>query len=311
MTTLDYVKSAIILIILIFGLIFTLTTTNIIHCQSVGQSWCKLYFSIVGRPRILVVYGSDGLGNVNKLMSILQNREILGLSVQNQNIDYISTTNYLEKFKMVIVTQARTMSSDQVKMFFDYATHGGILVWTGDAGVASYPDDKNPSDYNFPNAGPWIRIDSKNEIINFGKLISAKYIDNFCNYTNCSSPTNGYVGHLKADPDSTITNGIPPNQELHGDFALVTLINNTSTFEDLELDTSSNLIGKAPEDSKGLGHVFPIMIRSGIGKNIIYLASPIEYLVDSDNPAFASTNTGTNLPSTIRNMFEEYFGQIR
>jgi len=309
MKTLDYVKAGLIIIVLIFGLVFALTATNIIHCQSIGQGWCKMYWSIVGQPKVLVVFGFDGIGNAEKLVSILSDKDVIGIRAQLQNIDYIRTSSYLKNYKMVIVTQAKTMSSDQIKIFNDYASTG-ILIWTGDAGTSSVPTDKKLSDYNIDNPDPWTRVTSNEEIIQFGKdTLSAQYIENYCNYVNCADYHKDFAGFLKADPNSTIANGIPNKQQFYGDFALVKLVNNTSTTMDISLDREGvNIIGKNPKDTKGLGTVFPFMIRSGVGKNVVYLATPIENLIDSKDPFYDTSNTGNNLPTTIRKLYQDYFG---
>ncbi len=308
MSAIDYIKAILIFLILIFGLVFTLTYTNIVHCQTVGQSWCDMYWYLVGAPRILVVFGSDGMGNADRLMSILADREILGIRTQPQLLDRITTTSYLEKYKMVIVTQAKTMSDNQIEMFYEYASHGGILVWTGDAGTSSYPEDKKLTDYNMKDAGPWTRINKNGDIIPFGELLSAEYLGNFCGYVNCASLGGDFVGYLKQDPDSTIAGGIAPNTPMYGDFALTTPINNSSTVVEVNIDYGSNMISKDPKDKKGLGSFFPLMIRSQLGKNVIYIAAPIEYLTQSTDVAYTSGNTKTNIPTTIRKMFQEYFG---
>jgi len=310
MNTLDYIKSILIFLILIFGLVFTLTTTNIIHCNTIGNVWCDAYWSIVGQPRILVAYGSDGLGNAEKLLTILQDREVLGIRAQSQKLEYITTTSYLKNYKMIVVTQAKTISSDHMKMFYDYASQGGILVWTGDAGTSKMPSDKTTNDYNLGSKGPWVRVTKNQEIIDFGSLISAEYVDNLCNYVNCSA-VNSVSGYFKPDPNSSIANGIPPRYQMFGDFAIVTPINNTSTYVDLYVDYQTNLISKNPSDKKGLGYIFPIIIRSQLGKNIVYIASPIENLIDSKETRFENSNTGTNIPTTIRKLFEDFFGTAK
>jgi len=311
MSTLDYIKAALIFLILIFGLVFTLTYTNIVHCNTIGQSWCDIYWYLVGTPKILVVFGHDGLGNANRLMSVLADREILGIRTQPQLVDHIKTTTYLENYKMVIVTQAKTLSNDEIAMFHEYATHGGILVWTGDAGTSSYSNDKKLSDYNFTNSGPWTRINSKGKIIPFGELISAEYIDNFCGYVNCTSLSQDFVGYLKQDPNSIIAAGIPPKTAMYGDFALVNPINNTSTIIEINIDYGTNMISKDPKDTKGIGSYFPLLIRSQLGKNVIYFSAPIEYIVQSPSDSDYNSKTKTNIPTTIRNLFQEYFGTAK
>ncbi|PIU22370.1 MAG: hypothetical protein COT14_01550 [Candidatus Diapherotrites archaeon CG08_land_8_20_14_0_20_30_16] len=313
MSYLDYIKAILIILILVFGLLFALTATKVVHCKTIGQFWCNVYWDLVESPRVLIVFGGDGLGNAEKLLTILQNRDIISLktTTQVQNLAYVPTTSYLDKYNMVIVTQAKSMSSDQLLMFYEYAIKGNILVWTGDAGTSSMPNDKKLSDYNIENTNVWTRVNSDEKVVPFGELISAEYIDNFCNLVNCGSINTDFVGELLPDPDSPIAGGIKPRTSyLSGDFAIVKQINNSSTVVDLSVDYQSNLITKSKSDTKGLGNVFPIMIRSGLGKNIVYVAVPLEYLVDVNAPdhKFDASNTGMQYPGTIRRLFLEYFG---
>jgi len=311
MSTLDYIKAALIFLILIFGLVFTLTYTNIVRCSTIGQSWCDMYWYLVGQPKILVAYGHDGLGNAEKLMAVLADREILGIRTQPQVIDHIKTTSYLEKYKMVIVTQAKTMSTEEIEMFHQYASKGGILVWTGDAGTKSYQEDRKLSDYNIKDTNPWTRVNKNDQIIPFGELLSAEYIDNFCGFVNCTTLNQEFVGYLKQDPDSTIATGIAPNTAMYGDFAIVTPINNTSTFIEVNIDYGTNMISKDPKDKKGLGNFFPLIIRSQLGKNVIYISAPIEYIIHSPSDNTIDPKRTTNIPTTIRNLFKEYFGTAK
>lgn len=313
MEKMDYItflKSAIITIILVFVLVFTLTYTHIVPCKSIGKTWCDIYYGIVGTPKILIVFGNDGLGNAQKLESILNNKELFQIHPQIKHVDTILTLSYLKNYDMVIVTQAKTLSNNQIQVFYDYVNStNGVLVWTGDAGTKYMPDDKKPSDLNadFKNH-PWVRVVEGNKILNFSTLLSAEYIDNFCNLINCTNDLKGHVGGITflQTEENSFTSGIKPGTNFSGDFGVVTFIYNTSSKVDLAVNYGAPI---STADNKKINPILPLIIRSQIGKKVVYSAMPLEYYIDM--PGFEQSNTGMNLPLTTRYLLEEYLGYIK
>ncbi len=308
----DIIKSIAILLILGFTLLFVLTYSNIVPCKSVGKVWCSAYWGIVGNPKIAIVAGNDGLGNANKLMYIFQDRTKFNLRPKLFDISNIRTTSYLKNYDLVIVTQAKTLSSEQMHMFYSYASQGGILIWTGDAGTSLMPSDKKPEDYNnVPLDQPWIRITDDEKVIFFNQLLSVNYINNFCSVVNCKS-NKDFIGNFIMDPNSKIAEGIPPTAQFYGNFAMVDIIDNTFTTMDLSIENTAHTIGK---DYKDYGTKFPLIVRSGVGKNVVYLATPIEYMIDVNatnefNSNFEESNTSMYLPTIVRKIIEDRLGYV-
>lgn len=311
METIGYVKNAIIIIVLAFCLLFVLTMTHLVPCSSVSFAWCDTYWSIMGPPKVMIAYTGEGLGNAIKLQELLGDHDVVGVKAQLQNIEYIKATTQLKPYDMVIVTQAKTLTADQMNIFYDYANLGNILIWTGDAGTAIPPGEKRPSDYNYNENSVWVRVNSEGILVPLNTLISAEYADNYCNIVNCSTQNKDYVGDFVVDSYSDLTAGINPKaSQLYGNTAIVQLINNTSTKMDLSFDFSSNMISKSGSKIPVGQKVFPIFIRTGLGGNVFYSAVPLENLLDIPKPQFEAVNTGMQLPTTIRNIYKFYFGKF-
>lgn len=314
MEKLDYItiiKSAIITIILVFILIFTLTYTHIVPCKSIGKTWCDVYYGIVGPPKILVVYGNDGLGNAEKLDAILNNKALFQIHPQLKHVDTILTLSYLKNYDLVIVTQAKTLSNNQIQIFYDYVNStNGVLIWTGDAGTNYLPTEKKASDFkdlNLPNH-PWVRVVEDNKILDFRTTLSAEYLGNFCSLVTCSNDLKGYVGNIKflQTEENSFASGIAPGTNFSGDFGVVTFIYNTSAKVDLAVDYGTVI---TTNDNKKINSILPLIIRGQIGKKVVYSAMPLEYYIDM--PGFEAHNTGMNLPLTTRYLLEEYLGYIK
>ncbi|MCX6798949.1 MAG: hypothetical protein NTW59_02510, partial [Candidatus Diapherotrites archaeon] len=127
----DMVKNAVraaVLIALIFALLFVLTFTGIMKCSQLpvaGEAWCNVYWTIktyaTGQPRVLIVYGDDGLGNPigdsgnpvydsGSLQSLLANPNILGVHADTMHISRVNAGN-LRGYDIVIVDKARTLET--------------------------------------------------------------------------------------------------------------------------------------------------------------------------------------------------------
>ena len=305
MDKLDMLRKVIFTAVLIFVLLMLLTWSNILKC-GVIPGWCDTYWGVVGDPKVLIAHGNDGLGNPEKLEDIFMNRDILGKRTTLRNIDYL-TSGVLSKYELVIVTRAKTMSVEKLEMFLDYANKGGKLVWTGDAGTTKFEGEKNLSDYNLEeydtniDTAGWMRINKDGKVINFNEKMSADYIGNYCDMAPCSGE-NSFVGHLNHYDDSIISKELKQKSELSSNFAIVSLINNTSTKIDLILDTRSNLI---VDDINHTNHgkEFPIIITSGLGDKIIYSAVPLEYFVDLEYDE-SKTDNGMFYATIIENIYE-------
>ncbi len=110
------------LLVLVFVLLYILTWTNTLKCERI-PGWCNIYYSVKGKPKVLIAYGDYGLGNPDLLSDILANPEYVGVRPTMLHIDHINPGN-LKEFDLVIVERARKMSTEKVKMFIDYANTG-------------------------------------------------------------------------------------------------------------------------------------------------------------------------------------------
>lgn len=270
-----HVGVAVGMVLLILGLV---TWSGLITCREI-PGWCDVYYTIKGQPKTLVVFGNDGLGNPDLLIQQLRGPNVRAANISRQELAFISAGN-LRQFDLVIVTRARTMSTDKMKAFMEYVDSGGRLVWTGDAGVGLtsadqylYADDVDQNALH-EIISPWARKDiDAQEQVRFDQYISADYFGNWCEVRDCN--LEDQVGQMvpESGADHRLIFGIANNLRLYGDFALVKDKGIGSTIV-LSVDTQS--IVRDLEDEE-LGRVFPLIITSGIGEKIAYYAVPPEY----------------------------------
>ncbi|MDP2666195.1 MAG: hypothetical protein Q8P05_01685 [Candidatus Diapherotrites archaeon] len=271
-----HVGVALVLVLVILGLI---TWSGFLSCRDI-PGWCDVYYGIKGSPKTLIVFGDDGLGNPDWLAQQL--RDPNGAHASNlsrQQLDFVSAGN-LKEFDLVIVTRARTMPTEKLKAFMEYADAGGRLIWTGDAGTGLTNEDQFLyADDLDENAGheiltPWARKDSEtNTPIRFDQYISAAYQGNWCEVRECAIEQQ--VGLLvpETGADHPLIFGIANNLNLYGDFSLVRELGIGSTIV-LSVDTQTLV---RDTGGKELGRVFPLIITSGVGEKIVYYAVPPEY----------------------------------
>jgi len=285
-----------ILLILVFALIFVLTYSNVLKCKTI-PFWCDAYYAIKGNPDVLIVYGEDGLGDPNELADLLRDPDIAGIHARQLRLQSVNPGN-LDKYEIVIVTHARTMGSDKIKMFLNYSAKGGNLVWTGDAGVES----NDPNDFLSEaesgldlNSGklinPWARKNDS-DIVRLNKALGVDYIANYCDVRKCAQETPYYIGMLMmVERDNPLVYGFS-NLQLHitdkRDFALVETNSEGTSTTVMTLDFGSNLVS----DETNYGNHLPMIISNAdtsivgakVGENIYYYAMPPEYYMNDRVP---------------------------
>ncbi len=293
---------AIILIVMIFVLLFLLTFTGVVGCSEIpiaGETWCDVYWTIktytTGGPRVLIVYGDEGLGNPigfgnGSLEEFLAEPNILSVHADIQHIDNVSY-GVLETYDIVIVDRAKEIETKQLRAFIDYATNptGGVLVWTGDAGTQLGPDDKfvytkdkNPDSDTNTALGPWSRRDG-DYIISFDELLGIKPVDpkkiTFCELVPCPEDRPFLAGNMETEPSGNhplirgISRALPLYIFKGEDFAVVETLSGGITNEVLSLDFGSEMDRPGYDLNKSV----PLIVTSGIGERIIYYALPLEY----------------------------------
>ncbi len=315
----DLVKDAthvVILIIMLSALLYLLTWTNVIRCRAL-PGLCDVYWAINrgGQPRILIVGGSDGLGDPELLKTAFADPNYIHVQSQIQDISTVNLGN-LKKYDLVIVEKSRKISTAKLKAFIDYVNEGGRLVWTGDAGTELaegdaylYKDERTDGE-NHEIIGPWARRDGDKQI-NFDQLVSVQYLANYCMIKKCTSST-PWQGILVTDPERQhpLVYGIKQGLSMRGDFAIVKELGDSVSTRVLSLDWQSNIIGTSgkeytPQDTNAqttkdynrsadiTGYnkyipqtdyekIIPIIVTSGYGERIAYYAIPPEQFVSPD-----------------------------
>jgi len=288
--TLDLGLKAVGVIVLLVALLFLLTWSGIIKCGSIPY-WCDIYESVMGGPRVLIVHGDDGLGDPDALkLMLLDPQGVAAKAVDEASIDRVSLGN-LKGYKLVIVDHCKKISIDQLEMFMSYVnTGGGRLVWVGDAGTVAGDDEK--TDFSDTNGlaqivdNPWVRV-SKNAdyYINFDEFLGLRYVDNFCNLTNCSDNLQT-VGLLKTEltGNHPLIFGLSPALSLKikkgRDFGVVRQFANSSNSNIvLSLEFGSVINVKGQQLPKSI----PIIATSGMGERVAYYAYPPEFTVQDNN----------------------------
>ena len=280
----------VLLIVLVVALLTVATWIGLVRCSAI-PFWCDAYWGIVrfpeGKPSVLIVTGYDGLGNAELLQQAMQDPSHLGVRAQITEIAYTGIGN-LRKHDLVIVTHAKTISTKKLKMFADYVTTGGRLVWTGDAGT-NFAKDENVDVFLYEDdldlnaahdaLGPLARKKG-NEVVRFDYVLGVKYRTNYCSVKKCENEPLTYIGKLEApDRFHRLVNAITPDLVLRGDFSIVEALDDATITNVLNVNYQSNLIGSDGED---YGRTFPIIIASaptGIGERVAYYAVPPENLV--------------------------------
>ena len=312
----NIVKKIIPIILLIFVLLMLLTWVNIVKCGDI-PGWCSVYYGIMGQPDILIMYGTDGIGDPFKLKALFEDRTVLTIKkrVDIKPLDYMVDYSKISGYDLVIVDRAKTMTYDEMKIFFDYANKGGRLVWIGDSGTSAPANEKpisekdvNPQSTTDKDYSGWIRANIDGDVLNFSELISVEFLGNFCDLKNCANPYTEYIGKMLAEGSSSLTKQMLSTAKLYGTFSLVKTKKKISTTVALMLDYQSHLITNGGED---LGNIQPLIVSSGLGGKVAYYAVPPEHFFDfSGGGAVKITdfvNTGMYYGVLVENL---YYGML-
>lgn len=281
------------LLVLVISLIGVLIFTGILGCNAIPGG-CDAYYFIVkgGQPNVLIAYGDGGLGDHEKLNSVLNNRQIIKGSVRTMPINRLSKGN-INDFDLIIVENAKEICTDKLKVFQEYVTKGGRLVWTGDAGTEKCEGDAYLLDGERTEGGtdkvigPWARRDGSKQV-SFDEFLGLNYKDNFCNLGNCDGSE---IGRIEITNDEhKLTMGLSPTIPFSQDFAIVKLNKGGTVRLVATLDYGTNFLG----ESEGLpwlnsgrtdfGKNLVFISSSQIGERVAYYATPIEAFVQEEKP---------------------------
>jgi len=181
----------------------------------------------------------------------MSNPSFLGVRPQTSHIDKISIGN-LRRYDLVIVEEARKISTEDLQKFIEYVALGGRLVWTGDAGTELTKGDQLLFEYERPNGtdenvaiSPWARKIGSS-VVAFDEFISVDYIGNFCQLKTCSGTP--FIGIFEApDRSHDLVKAIRPDLKMYGDFAVVNLKSGSFSTIVLNVDFQSDLIADASD----------------------------------------------------------------
>lgn len=314
-----------ILVILLLVLSALLIHFNIVSCGFYSQVGCEVYYGIIagGKPRVLIVHANSGMGDPQLLFDTLKSARI-GARVSTRELES-TTLPLLQQNQLVIVEKAQKMSLQDIKMFQDYASRGGRLIWTGDAGTKK---NDNESDQNYflkfsdrkvggseEFIGPWARRSGDNQV-SFDYLLGVQFVGNYCTIKACDkSEITGYFDF--PNQSDKLSNGLTQGLPFYGDFSLVKL-NDSGTQKVIAfIDYRANFISDKnnaagdyfwlSKESQNFGRNFPAIVSSGLGGRVAYYSFPPEYFVSEQMPVDKTTEEKIAYWGLIENM---YFGML-
>ncbi len=294
----------VILAVLLAGLLGVLIFTGLLGCNAVPGG-CEIYYRFVkgGQPNILVVYGDSGLGDPDRLVEVLNGRDLVRAQARSMGIEKLNYVNVRE-FDLMIVERAKKICSDKLKLFEFYVNSGGRLVWTGDAGTELCSGEGGGGRYGQNDTylleservpggkaivlGPWARKDSNNQV-SFDEFLGAQYKGNYCDFTECRKGED--AGRIEiTNSDHKLSYGLSPSIPFRGNFAVVEQLKEGSRLVAV-LDYGAKLLGKGTgqpwlEAGKtyNFGKDLPFIISSQVGERVAYYAAPIESFVSPEQP---------------------------
>ncbi|MCK4327900.1 MAG: hypothetical protein KAW41_05555 [Candidatus Diapherotrites archaeon] len=126
--------------VLVFALLIVATKTGLVGCSSLGQGYCDIYYSVLGKPTILIIRGDEGMGSPDTLARMIETQ--YQLPVQKLRVDQVSKGN-IQDYSLIIVEHAREIPTEKLKVFYNYLFEDmGRLVWVGDAGTIGSSSDQ-------------------------------------------------------------------------------------------------------------------------------------------------------------------------
>lgn len=121
-----------VFLFLVLVLLFVLTKTRVIYPSSI-PFWQNVYCNVFVQHngRIAIIYGPDGIGNINNLTTMIQQVNP-NLVVEPISVSSLST-GLLSDYDLVVLDHAKTVSFTSVLDVENYLNSGGQLLWIGDA----------------------------------------------------------------------------------------------------------------------------------------------------------------------------------
>lgn len=307
---------------LLLVLSFVLIHFNVVSCAFYSYTGCDVYYSLIsgGKPKVLIVYGDQGMGDPDYLYNVLKSPRF-GARVSTRSLEMVSLPVLMEN-QLVIVEKAKTMGLDDIKMFQDYVNRSGRLVWVGDAGTLA-PENQSDQNYFLKYSerkagddngfiGPWARKSGKKQV-SLDYLLGVDYRANYCELAQCKQ--GDFIGNFDfVKTDKGLSFGLSKGLPFYGDFSLVVPSDSSYQSTLAYLDYGSNLIAKPPQthfwlrqERQGFGKSFPVMVSSGFGGRVAYYAFPPEYFVSEKMPVDKKTGQKIAYWGIMENM---YYGML-
>lgn len=322
----DEKKTSIIAHVLTLAALIVILLSVVVHfkivsCAVFTPVACDVYYSIIagGSPKVLIVQGEEGLGDPDFLYDTLRGPHF-SARISARELSVVSLP-LLNEYQLVIVEKAKVMGIGELKMFQEYVTRGGKLIWIGDAGTQA-PESESDQNYflqygqreeggsgNF--IGPWARR-SGNRQVSHDVFLGVNYKANYCDLVDCDLPQ--YIGNFDfVDTDEQLVLGLAQNLAFYSDFAIVEL-NSDAYLDNLAfMNHGSDLIA-TPEgtlwlanEEQNFGNEFPVIIATGVGGRIAYYAFPPEFFVSNQMPLDEKTGERIAYWAMMENM---YYGML-
>ena len=320
-------KHVAILALLLSVLVFVLVHFHIVSCNFFTPIGCDIYYSLIGtgKPKILIVSGSQGLGNPDYLYEVLRSPNIRG-NVGIRELEVVSLP-LLRENQLVIVERARQMCTEDLEMFMEYVNTGGKLVWIGDAGTEGCGFDREAGGYSTSDflseqeryggesvelIGPWARKSGDNQV-SFDTVLGVNYKANYCELADCGlferTGTFEFV-----DQDKQLVYGLGQDLPFFGDFAIVAISKEGYQTSLAYMDNEFDLVAepKVPhpwlsEERQNFGRDFPVIVSSGVGGRVAYYAFPPEFFVSNAMPIDERTGQRIAYWALMENL---YYGML-
>lgn len=250
-----------VFVFLLLVLLFILTKTRVIYPSSI-PFWQNVYCNVFVQHhgRIALIYGADGIGNVNQLTSMIS-QVSPNLVVDPIDVSSLSP-GLLSDYDLVILDHVKTVSFTGVLDVEDYLNAGGQLLWIGDSFSNQILTDSDKQAALLANQTQPFYYENltkqASKQVGFGSF-GAKYL--FAYYLN-STNYRSFIFKIDA-VDNYLVSGLKSGNNVSMDLALVNPYSSPT-----QTRVADAIIGNQSYPS--------IIIEKSVGSLIVYTAFPPE-----------------------------------
>jgi len=130
----------IVLALLILVLLVIVTKFKVVHCSEIPQ-WCNVYCQIMGRSRVAIISGEEGMGSPTELTKVIQSLRYY--TVVEPFPAKEMSGGLLKDYDLIILEHFRTITAGQVTALKAYLNAGGSALWIGDSASKLYLSDED------------------------------------------------------------------------------------------------------------------------------------------------------------------------